>query len=374
MATISGSVGKNGYSFWLEVSESLPSDYLSTNKSNVTVKAVIQNHGTRTNSGGWKYYLTIGGSEAKNSTGQTMNTTGAGFDGGKTTVFTVSNFSVTHNADGKKPVNISCTLSKSSYTDWDPGKCTASGNFTLTNIPRQSSVGTCTAGTTLSGPSITINKNVSSYTDNITLSYNNKTITRNSFTTGQLTFTEAERLAIFQAQGAGQTKSWTITGKTYSGSTQIGSNYTGSVNITTEALATVTSASNFNVGVQPTYSTNNPLSATVMVYAKLGAYSGGTQIYYASYTGTRTNYTTNIDFDDIYTYNTTSQSGTVYWVIESYINNTLVGTVSNKTCTYYFLSSVCAPTFSTLRYKQVMIYWVQLVHIIMTQVQQIWIR
>lgn len=260
---------------------------------------------------------------------------------------------VTHNSNGSLTGCYAKVVFKKGSTTSayaPPDSNVSTDSKTLTAIPRQSSVGNCTAGSTLSGPTINITKAVSSYKDNITLTYNNKTITRNSFTSSKLTFTEAERLLIFQAQGAGQTKSWTISGKTYNGSTQVGSNYSGSVNITTEALATVSGASDFNVGVNPTYSTSNDLSATCRVYAYLGDY-GGTQLYDSStFTGTKTNFTASVDANSIYAYNTTSKDGNIYWRIESYINGTLVGTVNNRTCKYYFVKSDCAPTISSFMY------------------------
>lgn len=216
--------------------------------------------------------------------------------------------------------------------------------------PAASSMGTNVAGTTLSGPTVNVTKYNSGFTDNITLTYNNKTITRNSFTSSQLTFTEAERLLIFQAQGAGQTKSWSISGTTYNGSTSLGT-FSGSVNITTEDLSTVSAAANFNVGSTTTYSTTNACGGKSRVYAYVSSY-GGTSVYDSgAFTGTKSSQSCTPTASSIYSSNTTSKTGTIYWRIYSYINDTQIGYVDNKTCTYTFVQSSCGPTLSTFQYK-----------------------
>lgn len=211
-----------------------------------------------------------------------------------------------------------------------------------------STMGSTSAGTTLSGPTINVTRYDSGFTDNITLSYNGKTITRNGFTSSKLSFSEAERLLIFQAQGAGVTKSWSISGNTYSGNTHLGS-YSGSVNITTEALSTVTAANNFNVESSTDYTVNNPCGGTYAVYARVSSYTGSNVYSATGLTGSSTR-TVTPTASTIYSSNTSSKTGTIYWRIISYINGTAIGTVDNKTCTYTFIQSLCGPSLTTFNY------------------------
>lgn len=211
-----------------------------------------------------------------------------------------------------------------------------------------SAVGTVTAGSTLSGPTINVTKYDSSFTDNITLTYNGKTITRNNFTSSTLSFSEAERLLIFQAQGNSTTRSWTISGTTMSGSTTIGT-FSGSVNITTEALASVSSANNFNVGDSTSYKCSKGGAGSFSVYARVTSTSGTAAGSATSLTTDGTKTMTMTD-NTIYSSNTSSPSGTIYWTVTSYINGTSIGTTSGTTCTYTFLKARCGPTLSTFKY------------------------
>ena len=206
------------------------------------------------------------------------------------------------------------------------------------------------AGSTLSGPTINVTRYSSGFTDNITLSYNGKSISRNGFSSSKLSFSEEERLRIYQAQGAGVTRSWSISGNTYSGGTYIGS-FSGSVNITTEALARITSANNFNVEDNTTFNVSKGGAYKYNAYAKLVSISGTVigSLTDQTIDGSKTMDVSTLA-NTIYETNTTSQSGTVYWTIESFINNTSIGSTSGTTSTYTFLQSRCGPTLSTFKY------------------------
>lgn len=223
-----------------------------------------------------------------------------------------------------------------------------------------SAMGTTNAGYTLegTGPVVNVTKYSTNFYDCITLSYNGKSITRNGFTSSRLTFSEAERLAIFQAQGAGQTKSWSISGKTYTDSsktTTVGT-FSGSVNISTEALHEISSLPSVNV--------ESSMNVSTLVHC------GGTYDIIAYKTSDRTPGTNNEnilcsildrstamsavamtpDKDKLYAYNKTSKSGTIYWRITSKINGTSVG-YKDYTSTYNFVQSLCGPSMSTFTYK-----------------------
>lgn len=138
MAIINGTVGKNGYSFYAELIETIPSDYITTNRTNYSLKIYVKNGSKRFNSNHWKKYLKINGIEVYNETGQNINSTVVGY-GEAFAVMTVD-AGQPHNADGTYTVSIEASLSKDSYGSYDPGYCYLKGDIPLTTIPRTSSV------------------------------------------------------------------------------------------------------------------------------------------------------------------------------------------------------------------------------------------
>ena len=138
MSTIHGTVSKNGYSFYAEVTETVPSDYISTNSTTVNVSVYIQNHGTRTASGGWTFVLKVDGSEKIHLTSQTVKTNDVASNGG-TKLLMQTSVPVTHNSDGSKTATIEAYIEKPSYTAYDPGRCSLNGGLELTTIPRYAS-------------------------------------------------------------------------------------------------------------------------------------------------------------------------------------------------------------------------------------------
>ena len=271
----------------------------------------------------------------------------SGATGIKTWSWTSGELTVSNKTSGTVPFKVEICNGGGSGWRWRVDS-TKTANCAVS--PAASSMGTNVAGSTLSGPTVNVTKYNSDFTDNITLTYNNKTITRNSFTSSQLSFTEAERLLIFQAQGAGTTQSWSISGTTYSGSTSLGT-FSGSVNITTEALSTVSAAANFNVGSATTYSTTNACGGKSRVYARVSSYTGTSVYDSGTFTGTKSSQSCTPTASSIYSSNTSSKTGTIYWRIYSYINDTEIGYVDNKTCTYTFVQSLCGPSLSTFQYK-----------------------
>lgn len=238
----------------------------------------------------------------------------------------------------------------------------------LTVAPANSSIGTITAGTTKSGPTINTTKYSSGFYDVLTLSHGNVTITREDFASSQIEFTQDERLSIFGEQGANTTQSWNVTLTSYTDSTKastVGAAATSTVNITTEKLATITSVSDFDVEDPTVITTScdfaNGTNDYYKVYAKVGSTSGTSCYTSSNKTSALTNESITPTASTIYSSNSTSQAGTLYWVVESYIthlvNNvetgTLIGTTTT-TCTYNFLKSRCGPSMTAttgLQYK-----------------------
>ena len=74
MAKITGSVEKNGYGFYAVLTESLPSNYLNTNQTEVAYEVYITNGNVRTSSSNWTFNAKIDGTNVYNKTSQTLTT------------------------------------------------------------------------------------------------------------------------------------------------------------------------------------------------------------------------------------------------------------------------------------------------------------
>lgn len=153
MATFSRTLsGDSRYSITLTVTESIPSDYISTNKTNVSYTL------TATKSSGSGYWdnvvqnpvrVVINGSTVVNKT------IAYDFTGSTPKTITLASGTVTgisHNADGSKTIAVS-----GYFQDIDNGlgSATASGNLTLTKIPRQANLSTAQDFNDEGNPTIT---------------------------------------------------------------------------------------------------------------------------------------------------------------------------------------------------------------------------
>ena len=154
MATINLSVGQNGYEAWMNVSETIPSDYITGNYTKVNVDLILKNGSKRTNTNGWTFLIQVNNSDAKRLTGQNLNSTVVSYHESYT-VISVSGVNVPHNADGTKSVYIYGKLEKDYYGTYDPGFVGGGGNVTLTTIPRASAV-SVSSDPTLGGNAVTI--------------------------------------------------------------------------------------------------------------------------------------------------------------------------------------------------------------------------
>lgn len=135
MATINGTVGKNGYSFYAVLTETLPSNYLATNVSTVKYQVYIKNGNKRTNSSNWTFNAKIDGTNVYNETSQKLVTNDTDYNTAK--LLFSGTKDITHGSDGSKTITFSASLTKSTaYSDYDPGACSLSGSFILTTIPR----------------------------------------------------------------------------------------------------------------------------------------------------------------------------------------------------------------------------------------------
>lgn len=139
MARINGTSAKNNYGFYALLTETLGNNYLNTNTTTVKYEVYIVNVNARTESGNWTFNAKIDGVNVYNKTGQTLKTNDTDYNKPKL-VFSGSK-DVKHENNGSKKITFSASLTKSTaYSLYDPGKCSLSGNFTLTTIPRASTI------------------------------------------------------------------------------------------------------------------------------------------------------------------------------------------------------------------------------------------
>lgn len=168
MARINGTTAKNGYGFYAVLAETLGSNYLNTNVTTVDYEVYIVNGNKRTDSNGWTFNAKIDGANIYNEPNQNLKTNDTDYNEAK--LLFSGTKDIKHNTDGTKTITFSSTLTKSSaYSNYDPGKCSLSGTFKLTDIPRASTL-TTTSTYVSFGDSVRIDikRNVSNYTDTIT--------------------------------------------------------------------------------------------------------------------------------------------------------------------------------------------------------------
>jgi len=132
---ISGTTGKsNGYTFFAILYDEPLTNGL--NYSIVTYEVYLKNGIHRTNSSYWTFNAKIDGENVYNETNKNLNTTDVDYYENH---LVFSGFKlVPHNDDGSKTITFSAKLSKSSYSNLDPGECNLSGTFKLADIPRAS--------------------------------------------------------------------------------------------------------------------------------------------------------------------------------------------------------------------------------------------
>lgn len=167
MAKITGTAAKNGYGFYAILTETLGENYLSENASTVKYEVYIVNGNKRTNSSNWTFNAKIDGSNVYNKTEQKLVTNDTDYNTAKK-LFSGSEV-IKHNSDGKKSITFAATLTKSSYGSYDPGKCSLSGTFKLTDIPRASTIKSLATFPLFIEPNtFEITRHVDSYRDTIT--------------------------------------------------------------------------------------------------------------------------------------------------------------------------------------------------------------
>ena len=204
---------ENGH-YWLEV-DWTASQNVSNNTSTITATIYLWND-YRLNIGSKTGSITING-RSSNFTTPAINSTGWH------TLYKVTSLPISHNSDGTKSVNISCTFNiQATISGHYYSSMTTSANVTLNTIPRASSISSISGNTIGSKVSINISRASSSFTHKVYYTFgqtNNHLVANNVGTS--CSFTPAMSDCSYIPNATSGTA--TIRVDTYSGSTKIGS-------------------------------------------------------------------------------------------------------------------------------------------------------
>ena len=225
MATFTKNLSNDSrYSITLEVTETLPSDYVATNKTNVnwTLTATTTSPYGRWDSSGRPVTVSINGT--------TVFSANVPYDFRGSLPITLASGTttgITHNDDGSKTIACSASVD---WSDNSMGTATASGNLTLVTIPRASEP-TCSNVTLGNAVTINTNRKSSSFTHTIQILVNNTV--KETFTSVGASKSWTPAIATYAPLNtSGTTVPATIKCTTYNGSTQIGTAKTCSVTLT----------------------------------------------------------------------------------------------------------------------------------------------
>ncbi len=210
--TITGSTNNSNWTWKMEVIEN--STNISSNTSSITINSYLGRASSSSYFGGT---ATVGincNGDARSSSKTfpyPTNVSGGGWVLAQSETFTVQ-----HNEDGSKTINVSSSMSTSDFT---PSSSSASGSITLTTIPRASSV-SGGSGNIGSSTTISIARASSSFTHTLEYTFGSLSGT---IATGVGTSYDWTIPTTFYAQiPNANSGTGTITCKTYNGSTLIG--------------------------------------------------------------------------------------------------------------------------------------------------------
>lgn len=332
---INGTAKNNGvslsnYEFWADWKRNSYS--IEDNKSNITVSLKIKR--TDNEYGAWNLEVYPSVSLKVNGSAKTPNITFIDTRNYVTCTFATWTGDVTHNDDGTLACPISASFTHYGSDSLDAG--TLSGNAKLDSIPR-TSVPTVDKTSVQMGSSVTIttNRKAASLTHTLTYSFGGATGTIATNVGASYKWTVPDLAAKISGKTSG---SCTITCKTYSGSTHIGSS-TVSLTLTVhDKSVPTTSASTVQMGKSVDIYTNRKSTAyTHTLKYTIGSKTdtirtavGGCRTWtppkdLAAYTGNKTSATCTITCQ---TYNGTALVGTATTTITLTVPNATVPTLS----------------------------------------------
>lgn len=216
--TINGGTNASNWTFKLEAYE-IGSYSITNNTSTVRVDMYLGRSGSQSYLGGdWNGSITVDG-QIQYLSGSIAYPTYINAD--SWLYLGTRDYTVTHNTDGSKVAGISASFSSG---DFSPSSAWASGNLTLTTIPRASSV-TATNADIGSATSININRASSSFTHTLKYSFGSLSgIIVNK--TSQTSYGWTVPTTFYAQIPNSPSGTCTITCETYSGNTLIGTKTT----------------------------------------------------------------------------------------------------------------------------------------------------
>ncbi len=216
--TINGGTNASNWTFKLEAYE-IGSYSITNNTSTVRVDMYLGRSGSQSYLGGdWNGSITVDG-QIQYLSGNIAYPTYINAD--SWLYLGTRDYTVTHNTDGSKVAGISASFSSG---DFSPSSAWASGNLTLTTIPRASSV-TATNADIGSATSININRASSSFTHTLKYSFGSLSGTIVS-KTSQTSYGWTVPTTFYAQIPNAKSGICTITCETYSGNTLIGTKTT----------------------------------------------------------------------------------------------------------------------------------------------------
>lgn len=199
----------------LNVTERIPSDYTSTNKTIVDWSIQLKtNNGWAYNTVGSTLKLKFGNDVIFEEYKQRSASVGI-------VTWASGSKEIEHNADGSKTINFECSYSQSSTSSWTPGNATITGSINLTTIPRKSSVTATNAGIE-GNTKIEIKRASNSFTHTLKYSFGGLTGTI-ATKTSELNVSWPVPTSFYVKIPNAKKGTCTITCETYSGNTLIGS-------------------------------------------------------------------------------------------------------------------------------------------------------
>lgn len=336
MASISGNGSKGHHKFTLNVTEKYTSS--TANTSTVEFSFVLSPIQTTWAWEQWgsniTYTVTINGSKYTGSI--------ANYDGYATVTLKSGTMIIAHDADGKKTISYSFSVSDTSGQSYTCGNASASGSLALTTLPRYLSIKTFEI-TSKTETSVVVKWVTSDPRSSTYYSFDNGATWTGSATYGESLASDGKS-GTFNISNLNANTSYNLKIKIMRTDSGMWTE-SKTISFTTYQFPYCNSAPNFKIGDQLTLGFYNPLGRSIAVYI-LGA--DDSQATYDITTGTSiSGYNNSVVRDKLYASIPNAQSGT-YKVKVVYGSNT--STVTGGT---YSVTGKETPTIGTITYGDI---------------------
>lgn len=298
----------------------------STNKSYVDYNVYCQSSGAGSINAYHTKYFSLNGSEKINKQ-ETVNVHSPQAYIG----IASGTIEVTHNSDGSKTIPFSARIQGASYGV----SATLSGEFTLEKIPRYTTV--TNGGKSKTVNSITVGWNATDACDSVQYSLNG-----GSWTAASGTINSGNKGGQYTVSGLSVNTKYTIKTRCRRTDSQLWSEASTTLTITTYDIARITAAPNVNIGSSHTITWTNPSAASISL--KLCKTDNTSVINYGTVTGTSKAVTPTAS--TIYALIPNANSITLRYIITTTANGTSY--TAYKNCVFSVTNS--NPTFSNFTY------------------------